>query len=161
MVSIGTFPEEDTAYDLVSKLFWILPTVIFTAGLMDAFLVGIYMRFAHPWKDIPFGAENPKKVSNPAEKSQKISNPTNGTTELQEVVAVSESEKSQNVSGKSQNVSEKSQNVSGKRQNVYGENQNVSGKSQTVSENNNTELQEVTEVSNSAQPNTDAGKISI
>jgi hypothetical protein len=126
MVSIGTFPEEDAAYDLVTKLYWILPTVIFTAGLLDAFLVCIYMRFAHPWKDILFGAENPKNVSNPAEKIPKIPNQANGTAELQKDVEVSEPEKSQN-----------------------------------VSENSPTELQEVIEVSNSAQPKTDAGKTPI
>ena len=39
---------------MVSKLSWVLPLTIVSGAIIDAFLVYIYMRFAHPWKDILF-----------------------------------------------------------------------------------------------------------
>ena len=47
--SIGTFPEEDAAYTLVTLLQWLLPTVVAIHALVDATLVFIYLKFAHPW----------------------------------------------------------------------------------------------------------------
>ena len=47
--SIGTFPEEDAAYTLVNLLLWLLPTVVAIHALVDATLVFIYLKFAHPW----------------------------------------------------------------------------------------------------------------
>ena len=52
MKVIGVFPEEQEAYDLVMNLSWILPTVVIVGALLDAFFVGIYMNFAHPWVGI-------------------------------------------------------------------------------------------------------------
>ena len=52
--AIGVFPEEEYAYWLVSKLFWILPLMIILGAIIDGLLVYIYMRFAHPWKNILF-----------------------------------------------------------------------------------------------------------
>ena len=50
--SIGTFPEEDAAYTLVTFLQWLLPTVVVIHALVDATLVFIYLKFAHPWVGI-------------------------------------------------------------------------------------------------------------
>ena len=50
--SIGTFPEEDAAYTLVNLLLWLLPTVVAIHALVDATLVFIYLKFAHPWVGI-------------------------------------------------------------------------------------------------------------
>ena len=47
--SIGTFPEEGNAYTLVTLLQWLLPTVVAIHALVDATLVFIYLKFAHPW----------------------------------------------------------------------------------------------------------------
>ena len=64
----GVFDEEEDAYLLVTKLSWILPTVIFCGGLIDLLLIVFYMKFAHPWKDILVGentsddAKAPEKV---------------------------------------------------------------------------------------------------
>ena len=52
--AIGVFPEEEYAYWMVNKLSWVLPLTIVSGAIIDAFLVYIYMRFAHPWKDILF-----------------------------------------------------------------------------------------------------------
>ena len=38
----------------MNKLSWILPLIIIFGAIVDALLVYIYMRFAHPWKDILF-----------------------------------------------------------------------------------------------------------
>ena len=52
--AIGAFPEEEHAYWLVSILSWILPLMIVLGAIIDVLLVYVYMRFAHPWKDILF-----------------------------------------------------------------------------------------------------------
>ena len=36
-------------------LSWILPLIFIIGSLVDAILVLVYMRLAHPWKDILFG----------------------------------------------------------------------------------------------------------
>ena len=56
--AIGAFPEEEYAYWLVNKLSWILPLTIILGAIVDVFLVYVYMRFAHPWKDILFYKES-------------------------------------------------------------------------------------------------------
>ena len=48
----GVFDEEEYAYRLATEFSWILPTVIIFGGLFDLILIMIYMKFAHPWKDI-------------------------------------------------------------------------------------------------------------
>ena len=55
--AIGTFQEEDDAYSMVTTLSWILPTAVILSAMLDALLVWIYMKLAHPWKDILFGQE--------------------------------------------------------------------------------------------------------
>ena len=54
------FPEEEYSYQLVSKLSWILPVVVFCAGLVDLILVGTYLKYGLPWKDIISKKKMPK-----------------------------------------------------------------------------------------------------
>ena len=61
--AIGVFPEEEYAYWLVSMLFWILPLRIVLGAIVDVLLVYIYMRFAHPWKDILFYKDKKSKTA--------------------------------------------------------------------------------------------------
>ena len=60
--AIGVFPEEEYAYWMVNKLSWVLPLTIVSGAIIDAFLVYIYMRFAHPWKDILFYKDKKSKT---------------------------------------------------------------------------------------------------
>ena len=60
--AIGTFQEEDDAYSMVKTLSWILPTAVILSAMLDALLVWIYMKLAHPWKDILFGQEEDKEI---------------------------------------------------------------------------------------------------
>ena len=59
--AIGVFPEEEYAYWMLNKLSWVLPLTIVSGAIIDAFLVYIYMRFAHPWKDILFYKDKTSK----------------------------------------------------------------------------------------------------
>ena len=52
---IGVFPEEEQAYEKISMLSWILPLIAIIGSLLDAILVAVFMKLAHPWKDILFG----------------------------------------------------------------------------------------------------------
>ena len=36
-------------------LSWILPLIVIIGSLVDTILVVVFMRLAHPWKDILFG----------------------------------------------------------------------------------------------------------
>ena len=45
----------------MNKLSWILLLIIFLGAIVDALLVYIYMRFAHPWKDILFYKDKTSK----------------------------------------------------------------------------------------------------
>ena len=56
--AIGVFPEEKQAYERISMLSWILPLIVIIGSLVDTIFVVVYMRFAHPWKDILFGQMN-------------------------------------------------------------------------------------------------------
>ena len=60
--AIGVFPEEEYAYWMLNKLSWVLPLTIVSGAIIDAFLVYIYMRFAHPWKDILFYKDKKSKT---------------------------------------------------------------------------------------------------
>ena len=53
--AIGVFPEEVQAYERISMLSWTLPLIAIIGSLVDTILVVVYMRLAHPWKDILFG----------------------------------------------------------------------------------------------------------
>ena len=61
--AIGVFPEEEYAYWMLNKLSWVLPLTIVSGAIIDAFLVYIYMRFAHPWKDILFYKDKKSKTA--------------------------------------------------------------------------------------------------
>ena len=50
--AIGVFDEEEHAYQLATEFSWILPMVVLCGGLVDIPLIVLYMKFAHPWKDI-------------------------------------------------------------------------------------------------------------
>ena len=49
------FPEEEQAYDRISMLSWLLPLTAIIGSLIDTILVVVFMKLAHPWKDILFG----------------------------------------------------------------------------------------------------------
>ena len=66
----------------MNKLSWILPFTIVCAAIVDVFLVYIYMRFAHPWKDILFYKDKKSKT----EKTE-IANQNRVTEETEEEVA--------------------------------------------------------------------------
>ena len=53
--AIGVFPEERQAYEKISLLSWLLPLIAIIGFLVDSILVVVFMKFAHPWKDILFG----------------------------------------------------------------------------------------------------------
>ena len=53
--AIGVFPEEEQAYEKISMLSWLLPLTAIIGSLMDTILVVVFMKLAHPWKDILFG----------------------------------------------------------------------------------------------------------
>ena len=57
----GVFPEEEYSYKLVSKLSWILPTIVLCAGLVDLIFAIVYMKFAHPWKGIISKEKKPER----------------------------------------------------------------------------------------------------
>ena len=46
----------------MNTLSWILPLIIVFGAIVDVFLVYIYMRFAHPWKDILFYKDKTSKM---------------------------------------------------------------------------------------------------
>ena len=52
---IGVFPEEEQAYEKISMLSWLLPLTAIIGSLIDTLLVVVFMKLAHPWKDILFG----------------------------------------------------------------------------------------------------------
>ena len=48
-MSIGTFQREKDAYNLVMLLSWLLPCILMAGAVIDAVLVVVYMKYAHPW----------------------------------------------------------------------------------------------------------------
>ena len=40
---------------MISMLSWVLPLIATIGSLVDTILVMVYMKLAHPWKDILFG----------------------------------------------------------------------------------------------------------
>ena len=50
--AIGTFEEEKQAYWIVTLLMWLLPTIVVAGAAIDAILVIVYLKYAHPWKGI-------------------------------------------------------------------------------------------------------------
>ena len=50
VLHIGTFAEEDEAYELLSNLSILLPLTVLITGLLDALVAAIYLKWLHPWK---------------------------------------------------------------------------------------------------------------
>ena len=60
--AIGVFDKEEEAYHRVIMLAWILPMVVLLGALLDNIMVFIYMRFAHPWREILFSKPKEEQV---------------------------------------------------------------------------------------------------
>merc|ERR1719264_2148998 len=50
VLNIGTFAEEDEAYELLNNLSVALPLVVIVTCILDALLAGVYLKWLHPWK---------------------------------------------------------------------------------------------------------------
>ena len=50
VLNIGTFSEEDEAYELLNSLSMSLPFVIMVIWVFDALLAGVYLKWLHPWR---------------------------------------------------------------------------------------------------------------
>ena len=50
--NIGTFAQEDAAFDLLTRLSWLLPFIVIASGILDLVLAFVYLRWLHPWKII-------------------------------------------------------------------------------------------------------------
>ena len=52
VANIGTFAEEDEAYELLNNLSISLPIVVMITWIFDALLGVVYLKWFHPWKII-------------------------------------------------------------------------------------------------------------
>ena len=52
LANIGTFAEEDEAFDLLTLLTWLLPVIIIVSAIFDLVLAVVYLKWLHPWKII-------------------------------------------------------------------------------------------------------------
>ena len=52
VLNIGTFTEEDEAFELLNSLTIILPLLVVVSWLLDALLAAVYLKWLHPWKII-------------------------------------------------------------------------------------------------------------
>ena len=50
VLNIGTFEEEDKAYELLNNLSMSLPFVVMGTWIFDALLAAVYLKCLHPWK---------------------------------------------------------------------------------------------------------------
>ena len=50
--NIGTYDKEDEAFDLLTRLNWLLPFIVITSGILDLVLAFVYLKWLHPWKII-------------------------------------------------------------------------------------------------------------
>ena len=50
VLNIGTFAEEDEAYELLNNLSVSLPLVVIVTCILDALLAIVYLKWLHPWK---------------------------------------------------------------------------------------------------------------
>ena len=78
--SIGTFYEEDSAYQRVNLLSWVLPMTISIHAVVDAIIAYVYMKYAHPWRGILADDEN-----NDSDNSEKVKNSMSVKTNHQEL----------------------------------------------------------------------------
>merc|ERR1712126_121584 len=51
--AIGVYREEEDAFLLVSWLSWFLPVALVIFSLIDIALIWAYIKFFHPWREIP------------------------------------------------------------------------------------------------------------
>ena len=52
VLNIGTFAEEDEAYELLNSLSMYLPFVVMVIWVFDALLAAVYLKWFHPWRII-------------------------------------------------------------------------------------------------------------
>ena len=52
VLNIGTFAEEDEAYELLNSLSISLPFVAMVTWVLDALLGVVYLKWLHPWRII-------------------------------------------------------------------------------------------------------------
>ena len=50
--NIGTFEEEDEAFDLLTRLSWQLPIFVIVSAILNLVLAFVYLKWLHPWKII-------------------------------------------------------------------------------------------------------------
>ena len=50
VLNIGTFAEEDEAYELLNSLSMSLPFVVMITSVLDVLLAAVYLKWFHPWK---------------------------------------------------------------------------------------------------------------
>ena len=52
VLHIGTFAEEDEAYELLNSLSMSLPFVVMVTCVLDTLLAAVYLKWLHPWRII-------------------------------------------------------------------------------------------------------------
>ena len=50
--NIGTYEKEDEAFDLLTRLSWLLPIFVISSAMLDLLLAFVYLKWLHPWKII-------------------------------------------------------------------------------------------------------------
>ena len=50
VLNIGTFAEEDEAYELLNVLSMSFPFIVIIIWIFDALLAAVYLKWFHPWK---------------------------------------------------------------------------------------------------------------
>ena len=50
VLNIGTFTEEDEAYDLLNSLCMSLPFFVMITWVLDVLLAAVYLKLLHPWR---------------------------------------------------------------------------------------------------------------
>merc|ERR1719471_2140693 len=66
--NIGTYEEEDKAFNLLTWLSWHLPVFVVASALLDLLLAVVYLKWLHPWKIIL--QEEPEKWGSESEKEE-------------------------------------------------------------------------------------------
>ena len=52
VLNIGTFTEEDEAFELLNSLTITLPLLVVVSWVLDTLLAAVYLKWLHPWKII-------------------------------------------------------------------------------------------------------------
>ena len=50
VLNIGTFAEEDEAYELLNNLSMSFPFIVIVIWIFDALLAAVYLKWFHPWR---------------------------------------------------------------------------------------------------------------